>query len=560
MITREAGPAADGAADHDSARRWITLAIVVMAAFIVALDNSVLNVAIPTILRDLDTDLLSLQWVLTGYSLTFATFLVIGGRLADIFGARRMFIIGAALFGAGSFLASIANTVPVLVLGEALIEGLGASLMLPATISIISNTFQGPVRATAFAAWASSFGCAVAFGPIIGGYLTTYYSWRWSFRINVIVAPIAIIGALLFMAPSPRSERRQRIDVPGAFLVASGMFLFVFGLSEGGAYGWFVPLRDFTVGPWTLWSNDAPISLVPIAFVLAVALLTTFVFVELAKERADRDPLFEFSQLRHLGFRYGLLTSMILSMGQLGLIFVMAVFLQDGRHLSAVDNGLWLLPIGVMIVFGSQIGGRLVRYVGPTVVARIGLTLEVIGLTLVAFVISPDVSFTSLLPGFVLFGSGIGFAVAQLTNVVLSDVPAERSGAASGANSTVRQIGSALGIAVVGTLLTTLTIRHAVDAVNSADDVAADVKARIISGVRTGGVSFDASTVGSGNVAKVRHALDAAVTAGARPALFFAAGVVAIGTMVSFLIPSTPPLRVEEIVELEALDADPAPI
>jgi EmrB/QacA subfamily drug resistance transporter len=556
MITSDAGAAAP-----DGARRWITLAIVVMAAFIVALDNSVLNVAIPTILRDLDTDLLSLQWVLTGYSLTFATFLIIGGRLADIFGARRMFIVGAALFGAGSLIASIANTVPLLVFGEALIEGLGASLMLPSTISIISITFQGPVRATAFAAWASSFGAAVAFGPIIGGYLTTYYSWRWSFRINVIVAPVAIVGALLFMAPSPRGERRQRVDVPGALLVATGMFLFVFGLSEGATYGWFTPLRDFTVGPWTVWSVDAPVALVPIAFLLAFILLSAFVAVERAKERADRDPLFEFSQLRHLGFRYGLLTTTILSMGQLGLIYVMSVFLQDGRHLSAVDNGLWLLPIGVTIVFGSQLGGRLVRVVGATTVVRIGLTLEVLGLFIVALVISPDVTFVSLLPGFVLFGGGIGFAVAQLTNVVLSDVPADRAGSASGANSTVRQMGAALGIAVVGTLLTTLTIRHAVDAINGAGGLPPDVKANVIAGVRAGGVSFDSTSVGSpGAAATVRHALDAAVTAGARPALFFAAGVVAIGTMVSFLIPNVGPWQVEEIVELESLDADPAPI
>jgi EmrB/QacA subfamily drug resistance transporter len=551
-----------GAAERDDgARRWITLGIVVMAAFIVALDNSVLNVAIPTILRELDTDLLSLQWVLTGYALTFATFLVIGGRLADIFGARRTLIVGAALFGLGSFIASIAHSVPVLVFGEALIEGLGASLMLPATISIISTTFTGPVRATAFAAWASSFGAAVAFGPIIGGYLTTYYSWRWSFRINVIVAPITILGAMLFMAPSPRSERRQRIDIPGALLIASGMFLFVFGLSEGGTYGWFVALRDFTVGPWTVWSSDAAVSMVPVSFVLSIVLLTTFVVVERAKERADDDPLFEFGQLRHLGFRYGLLTTMILSMGQLGLIFVMAVFLQDGRHLSAVDNGLWLLPIGVAIVLGSQCGGRLVHRVGATTVVRVGLSLEVLGLVLVALVISPHVTFLSLLPGFLLFGTGIGFAVAQLTNVVLSDVPAERAGSASGANSTVRQIGSALGIAVVGTLLTTLTVRHAVDAINSAIDLPPDVKARVVSGVRAGGVSFDSSSIGSpAAAATVRHALDSAVTAGARPALFFAAGVVAIGTAVSFLIPKVGPITTEEIVELEALDADPAPI
>jgi Na+/melibiose symporter-like transporter len=303
------------------------------------------------------------------------------------------------------------------------------------------------------------------------------------------------------------------------------------------------------------------VALVPVAFILALILLSTFVVVERAKERAGRDPLFEFSQLRHLGFRYGLLTTTILSMGQLGLIYVMSVFLQDGRHLSAVDNGLWLLPIGVTIVIGSQLGGRLVRSVGATTVVRIGLTLEVLGLALVAFVISPDVTFVSLLPGFVLFGGGIGFAVAQLTNVVLSDVPADRAGSASGANSTVRQMGAALGIAVVGTLLTTLTIHHAVDAINGAGGLPPDVKANVIAGVRAGGVSFDSASVASPSAAlTVRHALDAAVTAGARPALFFAAGVVAIGTMVSFLIPNVGPWQVEEIVELESLDADPAPI
>jgi hypothetical protein len=339
------------------------------------------------------------------------------------------------------------------------------------------------------------------------------------------------------------------------------MFLFVFGLSEGGAYGWITPLRPFTVGPWTVWPGDAAVSLVPIAFVTSVVLLTTFYFVERTKERRNHDPLFEFSQLEHLGFRYGLLTTTILSMGQLGLIYVMSVFLQDARHLSAIDNGLWLLPIGISIVLGSQIGGRLVRVYGATTVVRVGLSLETVGLLAVALVVAPDVSFTSLLVGFILFGTGIGFAVPQLTNVVLSDVPAERAGSASGANSTVRQMGSALGIAVVGTLLTTLTLRHAIDAIESASGITPDVKDRILTGVRDGGVSFDATGIASPSTAvSIRRSLDAAVTAGARPALFFAAGVVAIGTAVSFLIPRVGPLPAEMVVELESLDPDPAAI
>ena len=187
-------------------RRWITLAVVVVAALIVVLDNSVLTVAIPTILRDFHTTLPAVEWVITGYALTFASLLIIGGRLADVFGHRRIFIIGASLFCAGSLLAALSWNIPSLIVGEAIIEGIGASLMLPTTLSIISTTFQGRERATAFGAWGATVGVGVAFGPVVGGFLTTNYTWRWAFGINVIVAPLAILGALLFVrrdAPRP---------------------------------------------------------------------------------------------------------------------------------------------------------------------------------------------------------------------------------------------------------------------------------------------------------------------------------------------------------------------
>ena len=158
-------------------RRWVTLAIVILAAFIVVLDNSVLYVAIPTILREFDTTLSSLQWVVTGYALTFASLLIIGGRLGDVYGHRRIFIIGAALFGAGSLLASVSTGVPELILGEAIIEGIGASLMLPATLAILSSTFRGRERGTAFAAWGATAGFGSAFGPVVGGILTTGSAW-----------------------------------------------------------------------------------------------------------------------------------------------------------------------------------------------------------------------------------------------------------------------------------------------------------------------------------------------------------------------------------------------
>ncbi len=523
-------------------RRWITLVIILTAVLMAALDSTVLNVAIPTILRDFRTTLPRLQWVITGYSLTFAALLIIGGRLADIHGARRIFMIGAAIFGVGSLVAALSTGVVMLIVGEAIVEGIGASLMLPATLGILTSSFQGHERATAFAAWGAVLGVAVALGPVIGGFLTTYYSWRWAFIINVIVVPFAIAGAVIFMREAPRPERRERIDVPGALLVASGMLLLVFGISEGGTYGWWHPLESVKLLGVPVWSLDRPVAIVPIAFLASAILLTVFVRVELAKERARRDPLFEFSTLRRLGFRYGLATLVVLAMGQTAFLLVISVFLQDGRHLSAVQAGLWLIPSGAFIAIGAQIGGRLTRTIGTTGVVRAGLAFEALGLAVTALVVHASVTFLAMLPGFALFGTGIGFAGSQLTNVILADVPADKSGAASGANSTVRMIGSSLGIAIVSAILSTLTIRYALDRVRGTAGIPSGVKAQALAGIRRGGVAFRPPSGASvHDLALLQHRVADAIAAAARTPLLVATGFVTVGLALSFLIPPVGP-------------------
>jgi EmrB/QacA subfamily drug resistance transporter len=508
------------------------------AALIAALDSTVLNVAIPTILRDFHTTLPALQWVITGYSLTFAACLIIGGRLGDIFGARRMFVIGAALFGLGSLIASISQGVASLVVGEAIIEGLGASLMLPATLGILSSTFSGRERSTAFGAWGAAVGASVAFGPLLGGFLTTHYSWRWAFRINVIVVPFAIVGALVFMQRVAPTGRRQRIDVPGSALIATGMLSLVFGISEGGTYGWWRPIKDLTVGGHDVWPEARPVSIVAIAFVLAAVLLTGFYRLERAKERADADPLFEFSSLRMRAFRNGLGTLMLLAMGQIGFLFITSVFLQDSRHLSAVDTGLWLMPSGIFVVLGSQFGSRLTRVIGTTRVVQLGLFLETIGLGAVAVAISSTVTFWQLLPGFALFGLGIGFGSSQLTNVILSEVPPEKAGAASGANTTVRMIGASLGIAIISSLLSLETTRRAVHLIGASDALSPPTRAGALHAVRSGGVNFRPSSAVSAHDASVlRSIIDHAVATGSRPPLWYGTVLVAMGLALSFLIP-----------------------
>lgn len=522
-------------------RRWFAAAVVIVSVAIPVLDNTVLNVAIPTILREFRTDLPSLQWVITGYSLTFATFLIIGGRLGDMYGHRRMFIVGAAIFGAGSFLASVSHSVPTLVLGEAIIEGIGASLLLPATLSILSTTFQGAERAVAFAAWGTIAGASVAFGPLVGGFLTTNYSWRWSLRINVIAAPLFIIGALLLMRPDRRPTRRPSIDLPGAAMIATGSFALVFALSEAATYGLFRPLRDFSIAGRDVWPADRAISIAAVAFLAAVVILAGFYAFERAKERRDGDPLFEFSQLKHLGFRYGLQTTMVLAMGQFGFLLVVPVLLQNGQHFTALRAGAYMVPMGALIALGAPLGARLTRVIGTTRVVRIGLVLEAVGLVLVALMISTHTTLLALFPGSALFGIGVGFASSQLTNVILSDIDQAKAGVASGTNTTVRQVGAALGIAVIGSLLNAQTIKQAVRSVQTIT-LPPGVEAATIARIRAQGVNF---TPPSGTpreqAIELARALERSVVAGARPALLFAAGVVTLGAFLSLLIPNIGP-------------------
>lgn len=543
--------------------RWVTLTISIMSAFIVVLDNTVLNVSIPTMLRDLHTTLPSLEWVITGYALTFAALLIIGGRLGDIYGHRRIFIIGAALFGAGSLLASVSTSVGELILGEAVIEGIGASLMLPATLAILSSTFRGRERAAAFAAWGATAGVAAAAGPVVGGFLTTNYSWRWSFRINVIVAPVAMIGAVLFMKRAGRSSARVRIDVPGAVLIAAGMFLLVFGLSEGGIYGWWKPTKDFSIAGTVVWPADRAVSVIPVVFVASVVILGAFVWFELVKDRSGRDPLFHFAHFRFKTYRYGLLTSMVLAMGQLGISFVLPVFLQDGKHLTAQTNGMWMLPSGLFVIVGAQTASLLIRRYGTTIIVRVGLVMYAIGILLILRVVNLEITVWSLLPGLALYGAGIGFAGAQLTNVVLSDIPAESSGVASGANTTMRQVGSALGVSVIGSLLTVQSINAATSRIASSSLPRA-VKQTALAGVHAAGTGYvPPRSLPPRHAHVVVGAIEHGVTTGTRLALVFAVFVIIAGTLMSLLIPRDAPHRDDPASTPEpsgAFEPDPASI
>ena len=425
--------------------------------------------------------------------------------------------------------------------------------MMPATLAILSTAFTGHERGSAFAAWGAVGGASAAFGPVVGGFLTTNYSWRWAFGLNVIVAPLAIGGALLFMRRSTNVRVGGKLDIPGALLVAAGVFLVVFAISEGGTYGWLAPVKSLTVGAAALWPSSRPVSVTPMLFVLSAIILVAFYRLERSKERRDAGPLFEFGQLRHRGFRYGLIATGIIALSQFGLIFVLPVYLQNGIHLSAWRNGLWQLPTGIFIVVGAQGGGRLTRRFGPTTVVRIGIVLASAGFLSIALAISPHLTFLSLLPGFVLYGVGAGFASSQLTNVVLSDIDADKAGVASGANTTIRQVGAALGVATMGAVFSAQTIRHAISAVNRSSLPAA-LKRQVVAQVHLRGVGVrPPAGVSPQDASTLNHTIASALASGARPALFITAGVAVIGAMVALLVPKVPALPAT--VEAEAVRA-----
>jgi EmrB/QacA subfamily drug resistance transporter len=439
-------------------RRWVAFAVLAITLLLAGIDVSVLNVAIPSMLSDLDTTVTSLQWVAAGYSLTIASLLIIGGRLGDIFGYRRLFVIGVSFFGVGALVTTTAQNVPMLLVGKAVLQGVGSALMMPSTLALVSISFHGRERARAFAAWGAVMGVSVCLGPPVGGFLTTHYSWRWAFAMNVVLAPVAVLGGLLFIERSPATVARSGIDVLGAVLASSGVLLVILALTQSPEYGWLRSLGSVTVAGQVVWPSAIPLSPTFAAGAIGMLLLVLFVEVERRKQQRNADPLFDLDLLRIPTFRYGIITSAIFALGQFGLLFCLPLFLQRANGLTAAENGLWLLPMGLALLGGAHLGGRLITWLGTARVVQVGFLIEALALAALVYAVGAGLTFGRVLPILSAYGLGAGFATSQLTNLVLSDVPDIHVGSASGANSTARQIGSALGIAMIGVLLTVATV------------------------------------------------------------------------------------------------------
>jgi EmrB/QacA subfamily drug resistance transporter len=453
--------------------KWLPMVILSLALMIIIIDTTVLNVSLKTIVNDLNTTLVGLQWVITAYALTLAALTITGGRLGDLFGRKRMFVYGAIIFATGSFLTSISHSVGTMIIGESIIEGVGAALMMPATASLLVANYKGRDRAIAFGIWGGVAGAASALGPIVGGFLTTTYSWRWAFRINIVVVMVLLLGSY-FIAESRERSKKPELDFVGVLLSASGLLAFVYGVIESSTFGWWMARHLYAI----LGHSVSPfgLSVTPLAMAVGVLLLAIFALWEKHVESKGRIPLVSLNLFRNRQFISGSSVTALMSLGMVGLIFAVPVFLQSVRNLDAFHTGLALLPMSLVVLLVAPGSAILGKHFTAKRIIQSGLVFAFTGSVVLRYLIRPAATGFSLAPGLMLFGIGMGLVMAQASNITLSAVSVEEAGEASGINNTLRQVGSSFGSAIIGAVLLTTLASSLVKGVNTSSVIPANVK------------------------------------------------------------------------------------
>lgn len=430
--------------------KWGKLAVLSLAVAIIVIDTTLLNVSLRNIIVDLNTNFTQIQWVITIYSLVLAAFTITGGRLGDLYGRKRMFMLGAILFAIGSFIASISMNVGQLLVGESIIEGVGAALMLPATASLIVTNFKGRDRAIAFAFFGAMAGGASALGPILGGWLTTNYSWRWGFRINVVVVIILLLGSVLIKDARDELEKKE-IDWLGVVLSSTGLLALVFGIIQSADYGWWMAKQAFDV--FGLDVTPAGLSIAPVAIAVGIVLLFLFGVWQWYREKRGHTPLVSLHMFENRQFVSGMAVTTALSLTLTGLIFILPIYYQVVHGLDALATGKALFPMSLALFITSPASLVLAKKVKPKAIIMAGLTITALAIYVMIRALTAGVQVNSLIPGLVLFGIGAGLVFSQINNLTLSAVDPNLSGEASGVSNTMRQVGASFGSALIGAAL-----------------------------------------------------------------------------------------------------------
>lgn len=450
--TRQHTPIEQPASQSADPHRWKALGVLALGLALIVLDGSIVSVALPSIIGDLRLDITDAQWVNSLYAVVFSALLLLAGRLGDRIGRRTLLIAGVIVFTGASVLAGFAHSGGALILAR-LIQGIGGALIMPSTLSTVNATFRGRERAAAFGVWGAVMSGAAALGPLLGGALTSGLSWRWVFFVNIPLGILVIIGAVAWVAETRAEERGAGVpDMLGAVLSGLGLGLLVFAIIEASSLGWWHAHADLVILGVAL-RGPGGLSAVPVILALAAGLITAFLVRETRRRRQGRDVLLDVGLFSIPAFAWGNLTAGTVAIGEFALLFVLPLYLVDARGLSTMQAGLVLAAMAI----GAFISGAMARHVaarfGAARTVILGLGLEVMGVLALALLLGAQTPYGVVVGVLVVYGIGLGLASAQLTSTVLADVPTGQSGQASATQSTVRQLGTALGASVSGALL-----------------------------------------------------------------------------------------------------------
>ena len=409
-------------------RKWWTLGAVAFGLFMIMLDNTVVNVALPAIERDLHVSLSSLEWVVTAYALTFAALLITGGKLGDLLGRKRIFVVGIAIFTLSSLACGLAPSAGFLI-GARAVQGVGAALMNPASLSIITATFPPRERGQAIGIWAGVSAMALAIGPLVGGVIVDNINWNWIFFINVPVGVAGILVSQFVIKESRDTSHEQSVDVPGLVLSGTGLFALSYALIEGNKHGW--------TSPEILGLFGA-----------AAVLLVAFVLVE----HFQRLPMLDLSLFRIGSFTGANLVAMLVSLGMFGVFFFVSLYLQNILGWSPTQAGASFLPMTLLIILVAPMAGRASDRIGSRWLMGTGMTL--VGVSLLLYQrVGLHSTFWTLLPAMLLGGIGMAMTMSPMTAAAMGSVPVDKAGVGSGVLNSFRQVGGSLGIALMGAIL-----------------------------------------------------------------------------------------------------------
>jgi EmrB/QacA subfamily drug resistance transporter len=473
---------------------WAILVVVSLGFFMTLLDLTIVNIAIPNLITKLHASLDDVLWVINAYALVLAVLVITAGRLGDLVGPRIMFMGGVGVFTAASVACGLAPS-PGWLIGFRAVQGLGAAMLMPQTLTIITNTFPAERRGAAFGVWGAVAGVATIAGPTLGGLLVTAFDWRWIFFVNL---PFGLVVLLLtpVIIPDVRPGRRHRIDIPGVLLASAALVAICYGLVEGQKYDW---------GTITGFVS------IPLVLGLGVVLLLAFLLVQRLTQ--DNEPLVPFALFRDRNYSVVNWVSGVLAVGMMGIFIPLTIYLQSVLGFSALKAGLTIAPASVVSMFVAPVAGRMTDKIGGKFILMSGLLLFGAGMGWIALIVQPDSSWLVFLAPLVVAGFGMGCIFAPMVTVAMRNIDPRMAGAASGVLNTVRQVGLVIGTAAVGALLQNrLVSAMTAQAATRAAALPPQVRGRFVAGIGSSakngiqvgaGQSGGSSDLGSGLPARI---------------------------------------------------------